>query len=110
MPNPNSKGISVQIDRELHAEITAYLQEHNMKMADFITIQDGNYILRIRDDGVPFNPLEQKVSAEGPVVGGIALIRKLMSDFQYTRVLNMNNTVIGLEINDGRQGDLVRRG
>jgi len=74
------------------------------------TIQDGNYILRIRDDGVPFNPLEQKVSAEGPVVGGIALIRKLMSDFQYTRVLNMNNTVIGLEINDGRQGDLVRRG
>ena len=45
MPNPNSKGISVQIDRELHAEITAYLQEHNMKMADFITIQDGNYEL-----------------------------------------------------------------
>ena len=38
MPNPNSKGISVQIDRELHAEITAYLQEHNMKMADFITL------------------------------------------------------------------------
>lgn len=38
MPNPNSKGISVQIDRELHAEITAYLQERNMKMADFITL------------------------------------------------------------------------
>ena len=38
MPNPNSKGISVQIDRELHAEITTYLQEHNMKMADFITL------------------------------------------------------------------------
>lgn len=62
------------------------------------TIQDGSYILRIRDDGVPFNPLEQKVSGEGPVVGGIALIRKIMSDFQYTRVLNMNNTVIGLVI------------
>ena len=42
MPNPNTKGISVHVDRELHAEITAYLQEHNMKMADFITIQDGN--------------------------------------------------------------------
>lgn len=62
------------------------------------TIQDGSYILRIRDDGVPFNPLEQKVSGEGPVVGGIALIRKIMSDFQYTRVLSMNNTVIGLVI------------
>jgi anti-sigma regulatory factor (Ser/Thr protein kinase) len=74
------------------------------------TIQDGSYILRIRDDGVPFNPLEQKVSAEGPVVGGIALIRRIMSDFQYTRVLNMNNTVIGLAIDDGRQGELERRG
>ena len=38
MPNQNTKGISVQIDRELHAEITAYLQERNMKMADFITL------------------------------------------------------------------------
>ncbi len=38
MPNPNTKGISVHVDRELHAEITAYLQEHNMKMADFITL------------------------------------------------------------------------
>lgn len=38
MPNPNTKGISVHVDRELHAEITAYLQENNMKMADFITL------------------------------------------------------------------------
>lgn len=38
MPNPNTKGISVHVDRELHAEITAYLQENNMKMGDFIAI------------------------------------------------------------------------
>ena len=38
MPNPNTKGISVHVDRELHAEITAYLQENNMKMADFIAL------------------------------------------------------------------------
>lgn len=38
MPNPNTKGISVHVDRGLHAEITAYLQEHNMKMADFISL------------------------------------------------------------------------
>lgn len=38
MPHPNTKGISVHVDRELHAEITAYLQEHDMKMADFITL------------------------------------------------------------------------
>ena len=38
MPNPNTKGISVHVDRGLHAEITAYLQENNMKMGDFITL------------------------------------------------------------------------
>lgn len=38
MPNPNTKGISVHVDRELHAEITAYLQENNMKMGDFIAM------------------------------------------------------------------------
>ena len=37
------------------------------------------------------------------MVGGIALIRRIMSDFQYTRVLNMNNTVITLAIDDGKQ-------
>ena len=38
MPHPNSKGISVHVDRELHAEITAYLQENNMKMGDFVAL------------------------------------------------------------------------
>lgn len=31
-------------------------------------------------------------------LGGIALIRKIMSDFQYMRVLNMNNTIMELKI------------
>lgn len=62
------------------------------------TVQDGSYILRVRDDGIPFNPLEYRVEEEGPAVGGIALIRKIMSDFQYMRVLNMNNTVMMLEM------------
>lgn len=63
------------------------------------TIQDDKYMLRIRDDGVPFNPLEYKQQEEEPVtLGGIALIRKMASDFQYMRVLNMNNTVIELDI------------
>ena len=63
------------------------------------TIQDDKYMLRIRDDGVPFNPLEYRQQEEEAVtVGGIALIRKMASDFQYMRVLNMNNTVIELDI------------
>jgi Na+-driven multidrug efflux pump/anti-sigma regulatory factor (Ser/Thr protein kinase) len=62
------------------------------------TIQDGRYILRIRDDGIPFNPLEHKISYDTPLIGGIGLVKKMVSDFQYMRVLNMNNTVIELNM------------
>lgn len=66
------------------------------------TIQDGKYMLRIRDDGVPFNPMEySKQEEETVTVGGIALIKKMASNFQYMRVLNMNNTVIELNIERG---------
>ncbi len=66
------------------------------------TIQDDKYMLRIRDDGVPFNPMEYKQKEQEEVtVGGIALIKKMASNFQYMRVLNMNNTVIELNIGRG---------
>lgn len=61
------------------------------------TIQDDKYILRIRDDGVPFNPLEYSVPEGDVTVGGIALLKKIMSNFEYMRVLNMNNTVVELK-------------
>ena len=31
-------------------------------------------------------------------MGGMAFIRKIMSDFQYLRVLNMNNTIMELKM------------
>ena len=62
------------------------------------TVQDGSYILRIRDDGIPFNPLEQSRIQDGPVVGGIPILQKMMSGFQYMRVLNMNNTIMELKM------------
>lgn len=90
---------------EICANIVRYgyrIDKKNYMDVSF-TIQDGSYLLRIRDDGVPFNPLEYEVETEGPTVGGIALIRKIMSDFQYMRVLNMNNTIMELRIGR-RQG------
>ncbi|RKI39210.1 hypothetical protein D7V86_13310 [bacterium D16-51] len=68
------------------------------------TIQDGKYILRIRDDGVPFNPLARELPAGTHFIGGIGLVRKMVSDFQYMRVLNMNNTVIELKMGERGQG------
>lgn len=88
---------------EICANIVKYgCQDGKKNFIDIsFTIQDGSYILRVRDDGVPFNPLEYQAQEKetGEIaLGGIALIRKIMSDFQYARTLNMNNTIMELKI------------
>ncbi len=89
---------------EIAANIVQYGYRADQKnyMDISFTIQDDKYILRIRDDGIPFNPLEYTPDGsneeDGVTLGGIALLRKMMSDFQYMRVLNMNNTVAELQI------------
>lgn len=96
--NANVLGLAVE---EIASNIVQYGYCSGRKnyMDISFTIQDDKYMLRIRDDGVPFNPLEYRQQEEEAVtVGGIALIRKMASDFQYMRVLNMNNTVIELDI------------
>lgn len=94
-------GLAVE---EIAANIVQYGYRGGQKnyMDISFTIQDGKYMLRIRDDGVPFNPMEySKQEEETVTVGGIALIKKMASNFQYMRVLNMNNTVIELNIEGG---------
>ena len=60
-----------------------------------LSMTDQSLILRLRDDGVPFNPTEyQREEAETFAVGGIELIRRVAGKMSYARVLNMNNTII----------------
>ena len=57
---------------------------------------DGDqWILRIRDDGIPFDPTKYQPEEENKfLLGGINLIKGLAKNLTYTRVLNMNNTII----------------
>ena len=38
MPNGEKKGISVRIDAALHAEVSQYLRDHSMTMAEFVSL------------------------------------------------------------------------
>ena len=38
MPNGEKKGITVKIDADLHAEVSQYLRDHSMTMAEFVTL------------------------------------------------------------------------
>ena len=57
---------------------------------------DGEqWILRIRDDGIPFDPTQYQSEEENKfLLGGINLIKGLAKKLTYVRVLNMNNTII----------------
>lgn len=56
-------------------------------------------ILRLRDDGIPFNPLEYKQDETDQYhLGGIELIKRMADKMEYTRVLNMNNTIVEIRL------------
>ena len=83
---------------EIAVNISRYGYSNKVKKPyiDINLSHDGEFwILRIRDDGIPFDPTKYHPEEEGQfLLGGINMIKKLSKKLIYTRVLNMNNTVI----------------
>ena len=56
---------------------------------------EGGLLLRIRDNGIPFNPTEYEYDGDiFESTGGIEIVRKLAKDITYIRSVDMNNTVL----------------
>ena len=85
----SAEEIAINISRYGYGKIKNPLIDINLS-------RDGEtWLLRIRDDGIPFDPTKYKSDEhEKFLLGGINMIRQLAKNFTYTRVLNMNNTVI----------------
>jgi len=67
-----------------------------------VKVSDNDILLRIRDDGMPFDPTKYECEQnEEYRTGGIALITGLADELNYMRVLNLNNTVF--KINRGEK-------
>ena len=61
--------------------------------------KEDTLYLRLRDDGKPFDPVRYEPSAEAEEeMRGLAVIRKLNIKMSYVRVINLNNTVLEMEI------------
>lgn len=56
-------------------------------------INDDSLVLRFRDNGEPFDPLEY-TDDSGKEITGLAVARKLTPDITYNRVLGFNVTVV----------------
>jgi anti-sigma regulatory factor (Ser/Thr protein kinase) len=77
---------------------------YNNKKQNFIDVNlkkiDNTLILRIRDDGMPFDPTKYEVDNDQIyTTSGIKLVESITNKMQYMRILNLNNTI--LEINIG---------
>ena len=52
--------------------------------------------MRIRDDGAPFDPLEYEDEQDILYMNNIRLLEKIADKKEYTRIMNMNNTVLSI--------------
>lgn len=61
--------------------------------------RDDEQVIRFRDDGIPFDPLEwyRKNSDEDPASGmGIRMVMELAEDVHYMETMEMNNLIVKL--------------
>lgn len=68
---------------------------------DIYLLRNGDeLILRVRDDGDLFNPLEAPSDngEDGMEISGLSLIRSLAQNISYSRILNMNNTIVEIGV------------
>lgn len=93
----NCAGIAAE---ELVDNITHYSgQDDKISYIDVrLTRTEDRLILRIRDDGVLFDPVsyagQLKDDADDLDIGGIRLLLALSEKVNYTRALDMNNTIV----------------
>ena len=60
---------------------------------------EDRFLVRIRDDGIAFDPTSYEPSDEDEFqFHGIEIVRKVATDFKYLRVLNTNNTIMEISI------------
>lgn len=79
-------------------EMTVNIIKFGGKTSNWIDInfciEDDLCRLRIRDNGVNFNPLEYSYDSEEFDIHGIELVKKISKSMDYIRAIDMNNTII----------------
>lgn len=63
-----------------------------------LLLEDGNLIVRIRDNGSQFDPLTYEDEHDILQMNNINLLERLADQKTYTRIMNMNNTVLSIRL------------
>lgn len=99
VPNRESQIIGLAAEEMVDNIIVyGYKKERHNYIDVNLKIIDDTLILRIRDDGVPFDPTKYEFDDnEEYSTSGIKLIKNLTDKFTYMRILNLNNTVFEIK-------------
>ena len=100
VPNYESQIVGLASE-ELVANIVTYgYKKGSRNYIDVnLKINKDTLILRIRDDGVPFDPTKYEFDeGEDYSTSGIKLIENLSDKMSYMRILNLNNTTFEIKI------------
>ena len=70
-----------------------------------IDLEEGGVrLIRIRDNGAPFDPLAFVDDGDILQENNISLLERLTDQKAYTRIMNMNNTVLSIKL-EGAQNE-----
>ena len=82
--------------------VYGYKKEKSSYIDVNLKLYADNLLLRIRDDGVPFDPTKYEENEEEEYsTSGIKLIKNLTDKMTYMRILNLNNTIFEIKLNGG---------
>ena len=84
-------GVSVE---ELCVNTAKYAASSKSDMIDiFLKITPETVILKVRDNGMIFNPTEY-IDNSGESITGLKMVRSISSKVEYNRVIGFNNTIV----------------
>ena len=101
--NKNAQIIALASE-EYVSNIIEYGYKSKLHKQNYIDVNlkiiDDKLLLRIRDDGMPFDPTKYEFDSDGEkyMTSGINLVSKLTEKVSYMRVLSLNNTVIEMDL------------
>lgn len=82
-------------------EMLVNIIRYGGKKADTIDINlriaDDTLLFRLRDNGIPFDPMDYSVDSGEYEIHGIEVVRSITDRMQYMRVLDLNHTVIEMK-------------
>lgn len=104
IPEYESQIIALAGEEITNNIITYGVKNNARNMIDInLKIVNDNLILRIRDDGVIFDPTKYKVEEDENITSGIYLVQKLVNKLSYMRVMSTNYTVMEINTKIGKE-------